>query len=118
VRVLVESASPALAVSDFRRYRDAGLDVTLCGGPVGDERCPLAEGGDCTSARDADVVLFGLDGRDDILAAHRAQHPSIPVVAEVRRGDPAPDGCTVLAFPSSVDEQVRILRRSARRRRR
>jgi hypothetical protein len=44
----------------------------------------------------------------------------VPVVAEVRRDDtarePLPEGCTVLAFPSSVDEQIRVLRRSARRR--
>lgn len=119
VRVLVESANPALRVSEFRRYRDAGLDVTLCGGPVGDERCPLVEGDGCPSAKDADVVLFGLDDRSGILAAHRARHPSVPVVVERRPDDdvtPVPDGCSVLPFPSSVEEQVALLHRSARRR--
>jgi hypothetical protein len=116
VRVLVESADPTLRIAEFRRYRDAGLDVTLCGGPVGDERCPLVDGGECPSADSADVVLFGLDAGGDVLAAHRAQHPSLPVVAEVRRDRPVPDGCTALPFPSSIDEQIRVLRRTARRR--
>jgi hypothetical protein len=118
VRVVVETTDEALAVSDFRRYRDAGLDVTVCGGPVGDERCPLVEGGECASAGQADVVLFGLGVRGDILAAHRARHPAVPVVVEVRRDDDSPpdaDGCTVLRFPSSVDEQIRVLHRAARR---
>jgi hypothetical protein len=118
VKVVVETTDEALAVSDFRCYRDAGLDVTVCGGPVGDERCPLVEGGECAPAGQADVVLFGLGVRGDILAAHRAQHPSVPVVLEVRRDDDAPpdvDGCTVLRFPSSVDEQIRVLHRAARR---
>jgi hypothetical protein len=118
VKVVVETTDEALAVSDFRRYRDAGLDVTVCGGPVGGERCPLVEGGRCAPAGQADVVLFGLGVRGDILAAHRARHPSVPVVVEVRRdGDRPPDvdGCTVLPFPSSVDEQVRVLHRAARR---
>jgi hypothetical protein len=118
VRVVVETTDEALALSDFRRYRDAGLDVTVCGGPVGDERCPLVEGGGCAPAGQADVVLFGLGVPGDILAAHRAQHPSVPVVVEVRRDDAPPadvDGCTVLPFPSSVDEQIRVLHRAARR---
>ena len=115
VRVLVENASTALEYADFRRYRDAGLDVTLCGGPVDDGRCPLVDGLDCDAAHDADVVLFGLDHRQDILAAHRAQHPSSPVVVERRRDDerPVPEGCEVLPFPSSVEEQIRVLHRSA-----
>jgi hypothetical protein len=118
VRVVIETTDDALAVSDFRRYRDAGLDVTVCGGPVGDERCPLVEGRSCAPAGQADVVLFGLGVGGDILAAHRAQHPSVPVVVEIRRDDAAPpdvDGCTVLPFPSSIDEQIRVLHRAARR---
>ena len=117
VKVVVETTDEALVLSDFRRYRDAGLDVTVCG-TVGDERCPLVEGDGCAPAGQADVVLFGLGVRGDILAAHRLQHPSVPVVVEVRRDDDRPpdvEGCTVLPFPSSVDEQIRVLHRAARR---
>lgn len=85
VKVLVETTDEALASSDFRRYRDAGLDVTVCSAPVGDERCPLVEGDGCAPAGQADVVLFGL----------------------------GVGGCTVLPFPSSIDEQIRVLRRAA-----
>lgn len=34
-RLLIEDARPALRVSDFTAFRDAGFDVACCSGPGG-----------------------------------------------------------------------------------
>ena len=45
-RVLVEDDHPALAISDFSLFEEAGFDVAFCSGP-GDEpdACPVLRGG-------------------------------------------------------------------------
>ena len=113
-RVLVESTDPALAISDFSRYGDAGFDVAFCPGPEeGGAPCPLLDGEDCELLAGADVVLHGLDPRLGLVAAIRRRHPETAVVVEHRRGDDSAQGAadsTVLAFPCSVAHQVDTLR--------
>jgi hypothetical protein len=115
-RVLVESASPALAVSDFSVFQDAGFDVGVCSGPGGTpEDCPLLRGEECALLEGADAVLHKLDQPLDIAAAIHRQRPDIPVLVEVRRGAdgsmPAvPAGCVPLPYPCSVRGQVDALR--------
>ncbi|MGE5287646.1 MAG: hypothetical protein ACM3ML_10670 [Micromonosporaceae bacterium] len=117
-RVLVESDNPALAISDFSMFQDAGFDVAFCSGPGGTpEACPLLRGQECAVLTGADAVLHKLDHRLGIAAAIHRQRPSIPVVVEERRsadGDmPAvPDGCVPLPYPCSVKGQVDALRRA------
>jgi hypothetical protein len=115
-RVLVESASTALAISDFSMYEDAGFDVGLCSGPGGTpEACPLLRGEECAVLAGADVVLHKLDQRLGIAAAIRRRRPDVPVLVEGPRGAdgsmPAvPEGCVPLPFPCSVKGQVDALR--------
>ncbi len=122
-RVLVESDSPALAISDFSMYQAAGFDVGFCSGPgCTPEACPLLRGQKCDLLAGADAVLHGLDRGLGIVAAIRRQRPDIPVVVEARRGAggrlPAvPEGCVVLPYPSSVKGQVDALRRALAARR-
>jgi CheY-like chemotaxis protein len=115
-RVLVESDSEALAVSDFSIFQQAGFDVAFCSGP-GDttEACHLLRGQECPVLAAADVVLHGLDPALGIAAAIRRTHPDIPVVAEQRHyaeGSEAalPDGCQPLQPFCSVPGQVEALR--------
>jgi hypothetical protein len=116
-RVLVESDNPALAISDFSMFQEAGLDVGFCSGPGGAPRaCPLLRGEQCAMLAGADAVLHKLDQPLDIAAAIRQQRPEIPVLVEVRRGAdgslPAvPAGCVPLPHPCSVKGQVDALRR-------
>src|SRR5215471_8452460 len=71
-RLLIEDGHPALAISDFSLFRDAGFDVAFCSGP-GDEpgACPLLRGQPCPLVAEADVVLHGLDPALGIVAAIR-----------------------------------------------
>jgi hypothetical protein len=115
-RVLVEDDHPALAISDFSAFRDAGFDVAVCPGPDrGPDRCPLLRGDPCGIVAGADVVLHGLDPRLGVAAAIRYQHPRLPVVVEQQcfpggRAAAVPAGCTPLAFPCSVNGQLDALR--------
>jgi hypothetical protein len=118
-RLLVESADPALAISGFRAYRQAGFDVSLCEGPLIDEReCPLVRGEGCPFAAEADVVLFDL-GRDAqprmaMLHAMLETRPDLPVV--VRSAGPPPpgaEGLEVIDPSTSVAGQVAVLKRAA-----
>lgn len=117
-RVLIEDGHQALAISDFSLFEQAGFDIAFCSGPGGDPRaCPLLRGGPCPVLARADVVLHGLDPALGIAAAIRRQHPGLPVVAEQRRrpgGDlpPAPEGCTLLPYLSSVQGQIDALWRA------
>ncbi len=123
-RVLIEDDHEALAVSDFSLFEQAGLDVAFCSGPGGDPRaCPLQRGEPCPLLARADAVLHGLDPALGIAAAIHRQHPGLPVVAELRRGPggtlpPVPEGCTPLAYPSSVKGQIDALWRVLADRRR
>jgi hypothetical protein len=121
-RVLVEDDRPALAVSDFSKFQEAGFDVAFCSGP-GQARaaCPLLRGQECELLTGADAVLHGLDGGLGIAAAIRLRHPDLPVLAEQRRGadgnlEPVPEGCLPLAYACSVPGQVAALRQALARR--
>jgi hypothetical protein len=117
-RLLIEDGHPALAISDFSLFRDAGFDVAFCSGP-GDEpgACPLVGGQQCPLVAKADVVLHGLDPALGIAAAIRRQRPQLPVVVEQRRPEAGsagavPAGCVPLGYPCSVGGQVDALLRA------
>lgn len=115
LRVLVESADPALALSDFAHFTRAGLDVAVCPGP-GDARtqCPLLHDESCPLVAEADVVLFGLGDKGRDLLEHGRRHThGTPVV--VREGDEgaAAGEYSVLPARSSVNGQIDVLRRAA-----
>ena len=111
-RLLIEDAHPALAISDFSLFQDAGLDVAFCSGPGGDpQACPLQRGQPCPLLAGADVVLHELDPALGIAAAIRHRHPGLPVVIEQHRhetgsADPIPAGCVPLRYPCSVHGQI------------
>jgi hypothetical protein len=120
LRVLVESADPTLALSDFARYTTAGFDVALCRGPQErPEECPLVRGEACALAAGADVILFGLGPPGDgVLDAARRHHRATPMVLQGGPRAPAPDadlpeGCEVLLASASVHGQISALRRAA-----
>jgi hypothetical protein len=116
-RVLVESDSPALAISDFSKFQEAGFDVAFCSGPgCTPEACPLMRDEECDVLASADAVLHGLDRGFGLAAAIRQRRPDIPVLVEVRRGPAGelpevPEGCVPLPSPCSVKGQVDALRR-------
>lgn len=90
---------PALAISDFAAFRDAGFDVAFCSGPGGGA-CPLLHGADCDVLAGADVVLHGQG--TGLVAALRWWHPELPVVV---KGKDIPACC-------SVKGQVEAVRRA------
>jgi hypothetical protein len=116
LQVLIESVDPALAVSDFRAFRAAGIDVALCHGPDRTAaECPLVRDEPCGLYAGADVVLFDQGGRaDDVLEAGRRQHPATPVVLR-GGGAGGPEGCESLPASASVEGQIGVLRRAAQR---
>lgn len=88
-RVLIEHHDPTIAVAVGNLLATEGYDVSTCRGP-NDRRhheCPLAHGGDCDRAGEADVVFFGLNIADEddraVLLAWRDRHPELPVVVEI-----------------------------------
>jgi hypothetical protein len=111
-RLLIEDAHPALEISDFSLFQDAGFDVAFCSGPGGDpQACPLQHGQPCPLLAGADVVLHGLDPALGIAAAIRHRHPGLPVVVEQQRqeaggADAVPAGCVPLSYPCSVRGQI------------
>ena len=116
-RMLVESASEALSISDFTLFQQAGFDVAFCSGPGRTPRaCPLLQGQECTMLGGADVVLHGLDPALGIAAAIRHARPDLPIVAEQPPGEDGstevPDGCLPLVYPCSVHGQVDAVRRA------
>jgi hypothetical protein len=116
-RVLIESADPALALSDFGAYTAAGIDVALCDGAYRAlAECPVVRGEPCELAAGADVILFdqGSSG-GEVLDATRRRYPGTPVV--LRGTDPAdaPEGCDVIPANASVEGQISLLRRAAER---
>ena len=117
-RLLIEDDRPALAISDFSLFHDAGFDVAFCSGPGDDPHaCPVMSGQECPLLTAADVVLHGLDPALGIAAALRRRHPRLPVVIEQRRDEDGsagevPDGCLPLRYASSVSGQVAAVRRA------
>jgi len=118
-RVLVEDDRPALAISDFSLFRDAGLDVAFCSGPGDDPAaCPLLSGQRCALVDRADVVLHGLSQGLGIATAIRRQRPELPVVVEQAlrpdgTAEPVPAGCLPLPYACSVRGQADALLRAA-----
>lgn len=124
-RVLIEDANPGLALSDFNAYRQAGFDVAVCSGPEQAEECPLVRGGHCPLAANADVAVFGPDrlfgrGREVLEAFGRRYPATARLVSVARRADDGryslPEGCTPMAFPTSVDGQLDAVRSAFRAR--
>ena len=118
-RLLVEDARPALAISDFSLFQDAGFDVAFCPGPEGEPgACPLQRGEPCTAVAGADVVLHGLDPALGIAGAIRRDYPQIPVIVKQSRPQEAdsagtlPAGCVPLGYSCSVHGQIEAVRRA------
>jgi hypothetical protein len=115
-RVLVEDDHPALAISDFSSFAEAGFDVAVCSGPGrSGQSCPLLCGQECGLVARADAVLHGLDPGLGIAAAIRQRHPDLAVLVEPgarESGDDArvPEGCVRLVFGCSVHGQIEALR--------
>ena len=105
-----------------------GYATATCAGPEGtDDHCPLAAGGDCRAAREADVVVHTLRPTDErnrqVLRAVRRRHPTLRVIAEVAEpavkarpedyyrkcvvvSDPAMWESIVNELPEPVDDDV------------
>jgi hypothetical protein len=117
-RLLIEDDHPALAISDFSMYQEAGFDIAYCSGPGADAGdCPLLQGKDCAALAGADAVLHGLDPGLGIAEEIRRQHPGITVVVEQYRHangslDTLPAGCVPVVYPCSVKGQVDAVRRA------
>ena len=117
-RVLIEDDRPALAISDFSLFQQAGFDVAFCSGPdPGEAACPLLRGEPCPVLAGADAVLHGLDARLGVAESIRRAHPGTPVIVRQRRLGPdgaqdVPDGCLPLAPECSVPGQIGALRRA------
>jgi hypothetical protein len=120
-RVLVETADPALLISEHRFLVDAGFDVAVCGGPSEDpSRCPVLRGEECELVTGAAVVLHALDPDLHIAAGIKAAHPNLPVLVERPRRlagppVPVPEGCVPLDMPCSLGAQLEAIRRAAER---
>jgi hypothetical protein len=120
-RVLIEDAHPALAISDFSRFTQAGFDVAYCSGPGPAGRsCPALRGQRCALLAGADIVLHGLGPDRRVAAAIRRQRPGVTVLAEPGRAgggsaEPLPDGWLPIAPGCSVPGQLDALRRALAR---
>src|SRR5918995_680108 len=125
-RLLVESPDPGLAIFNFDAFRDAGFEVTVCGGPDAHAgECPVVRGERCPLMAGADIVLFDLDGdpprrsevlaprRSEVLAAMTANRPGLPIV--VMSAAAAPEtarGCRTIRPTTSVGGQVAALQKA------
>ncbi len=110
-RLLIEDDHPALEISDFTAFRDAGFDVAFCSGPgITAGSCPLLCGADCAVLAQADVVLHGLGPEAGLAADIRWWHPELPVI--VKAGETA-GGCGSIPACCSVPGQVDAVRRAA-----
>ena len=107
-RLLIEDDHPALEISDFAAFRDAGFDVAFCSGPGGSpESCPLLGGADCDVLAGADVVLHGLE--KGLAADIRWWHPELPVIV---KGGTTAGGCSAIPACCSVKGQLDAVRRA------
>jgi hypothetical protein len=125
-RLLVESPDPGLAISNFDAFRDAGFEVTVCGGPAAHAgECPVVRGELCPLMAGADIVLFDLDGdpprrsevlaarRSEVLTAMRANRPELPIVVMSAAAAPATaSGLSTIRPTTSVGGQVTALQKA------
>jgi hypothetical protein len=119
--LLIESTEPGLDISDFTAFRNAGFEVSVCGGPATDAaECPVVRDEPCPLLAEADVVLFDLDSdpttRSEVLAAMRANRPGLPVVVRSN----APPGTAAHVDPTirattSVNGQIAALHKAVLR---
>ena len=119
-RVLIEDPDPALEVSDFSMFRDAGFDVVVCSGPgAAPCECVLLRRGSCDLVDQCDVLVFGLPastlGSASVLwAVHRAR-PDLPILLRDPVDEQVPSGCVPLPRTTSVVGQLRAIRAAASR---
>ena len=113
-RLLVESDDPAMAVSDFTLFREAGFSVAFCPGKgCSEDRCGLLDGRNCGMVDEADVVLHDLPSAWGVAAALRRYRPDLPIV-EIRRhrsGDEETDAAGApmeVALASTAPVRARI----------
>ena len=124
-RLLVESPDPGLAISNFDAFRDAGFEVTVCGGPaVHAGECPVVRGEVCPLMAGADIVLFDLDGdpprrsevlaerRSEVLTAMRANRPGLPIVVMSAAAAATASGLSTIRPTTSVGGQVTALQKA------
>lgn len=102
-QLLIEASDPALMVSDFSRFHDAGFVVALCTGPdARSDECPLLGGRPCQLLASSDVVLHHLDSHPGVAEAARRMSRPPRMLTISRDGDLSP------AAP--VDSQIRAVR--------
>lgn len=111
-RVLVEATEWASRETMSAVLRDKGYNVIGCPGPEGsDERCALVASGDCSAAKEADVIVHTLRHSDErnreVLLDLQRHYPDTPIVVEV----PTPTverfaddfaRCEVVPFPMTA----------------
>ena len=114
LRLVVETDDPALVISDFARFRDAGFDVVVCSGPDADHPCPALDGEPCAEIERADIVYNALrdPGTQAAVAEVSRRATDVPMVVSVATGstEPLPDGCIPLTDTVSVNGQIDALR--------
>ncbi len=103
VQLLIESSDPALTVSDFSRFHDAGFSVALCrAGAEGPGRCAVLQGGRCELLASADLVLRHLDSHAAVQLAAQRQGEGPHVLTVGDGGD--------IPATAPMDSQIRALR--------
>lgn len=86
-RVLVEHHDANVGVAIGNLLAAEGYDVATCTGPTDRRSCPVADGVPCPRAREADVVVFGLEVEDEldreVLVGLKASVAGTPIVVEI-----------------------------------
>ena len=89
--LLVETDDPALEISDFSLFQEAGFVVAQCSGPGADRlTCPLLRHERCPVIEGADVVLHMFAPGTGIVDAIRAHHPGVAICTVGWHGDRSP----------------------------
>ena len=107
--LLIESDDPALAISDFTVFLEAGFNPAFCAGPAPGTPCPLLEAGRCELIDEADVVMSRMRHDSDLAGAVRRSRPDLPVVVVASHPD------ADLPPTATVGTQMHVLRREVYR---
>jgi hypothetical protein len=84
-RALVVHHDIDLADQEVASLRRLGYDVEQCSGPTANT-CPVLNGGTCTLAEEADVLVYDawasgdMDGSGELISGLRQTHPTVPIV--------------------------------------
>ena len=117
LRLVVETDDPALSISDFACFRDAGFDVVVCGGPDAEHPCPAELGAPCGDIEQADVVFNALrDAKRQLAfvrAVRRTTDTPMVVSAFPEVTGELPEGCVSVSQTTSVNGQTDAVRRAA-----